>query len=258
MKKELLFLAIVLLGFQLSNAQAPKKDEPKKDDGKKKTSIKEKIESIPDALIAQSDQPVDTNAQRIVNDNLYVTVPAMWREKGSMIFNDFKLPKADVEPLNTTFPLPDKKIAQGLQVNLGSNKKSPADKKAALMAQVKSHLVAFYKEAGQSYSGKQLDDKVNSMISAGEPFTTAQGQKGDLYFINDIQSQQSNFIVLLLIPGPTPGGSTFAQFQYYRYIYETTFPEDVMEWKFFTYPDDEQAYVDFTKKILKTFVIKEK
>lgn len=249
MKNLSLLIVLLLLGAQVTFAQNDK-------DTKEKKTVKEKLEALPDMLIAQPDNPADTFGDKIVSNNLYIKVHPLWREKGAMILNDYKLNKTNEEPLDATLPVPDKKIAQSIVINLNTVKKNPADVKAQVMAQVKKNLIKYYKDAGQSISGKDLDDKVNSMIVGSDKLTTAQGKQGEVYYINDIQSQQSGFIMLYVIPGDAPGTTIFVQFEYFRYIYETEFPEDIMEWRCFIYPDEQQAYIDFTKKIMQTLMVK--
>ncbi|MBL0308426.1 MAG: hypothetical protein IPP77_01655 [Bacteroidetes bacterium] len=249
MKYSPLFVSLLFV-FSSISAFSQAKKEPVKE----KKSLLDKVSELPDVLISQKEK-VDTNASRFIQDILSIEVPPIWKEKGVMLFNDLKLNKTDKEPLNTSLPLPAKKIIQGVTITLNSIKKSPADKKAMTVASIKSHLVAFYKDAGTKVDQKELDEQVNSMISAPQSFTTSQGKTGDLYFINDIQTQQSSYIILLIVPDAVPNFCHFVQFQYYRFIYETTIPEDVMEWKTFVYPDEQEVYVNFTKDILKTLVI---
>lgn len=223
--------------------------------GEKKT-LKEKAEDFGNKVIAQPDAGADTTVDKIMTDNLYITVDPLWRQKGAMIFNDYKLNKTNEEPLVNSFPLPEKKIVVSANINLINQKKPTSDKRAATLAQVKSHLAAYYKDAGQAISAKDLDAKVQSAIVKTEEFTTAQGQKGELLAINDVQSQRSDYIILLLIPRVDGKETTYVQFTYTRYAYEDEMAADPFEWRTFVYPDEEQEYIDFTKKILKTLVIK--
>jgi hypothetical protein len=246
--KQLSFTSLLLLAVHFSFAQ-------NKDKAKDKKSVKEVINEIPDMLIAQRDAGPDSNANKLIDDNLSIVINPMWREKGTQSIIEFKVAKTDKDPLVNTFPLPQKKIAQALTINMGPAKKGAAEKKQAVIAQVKGHIAAYYKEAQLAINAQELTDKANAMIISTEPFTTSQGREGELTFINDIQTNQSGLIALLLVPGTTPASTYFVQFNYIRYTYETALPEDPMELKMFVYPDEQQAYMDFTKGIFKTFRI---
>lgn len=241
----LLILCSLLLASLSSQAQ---KNEPAKD----KKTVKEVINELPDMLIAQPETAADSNANKLINDNVSFTIPLLWKEKGLQTIIEFKLLKTDVEPLLATMPVPDKKLAQGLTINSGTIKKTAAEKKQLVIQQVKTHLQAYYKEAGISLSANELSEKVAAQVSQPESFKTDEGKTGELYYLNDIAAQQSNFIVLLLIPSADGTKTHFAQISYLRYNYETTLPEDAMELKTFVYPQEEEQYVDFTKKMLRT------
>ncbi len=248
MKKIILLSVILVVSLSFVNAQTNKQTKGEK--------IKEAIKNLPEDLIRQPEAAVDTNANKIVNDNLSIEVPPLWKEKGTLTIIDYKLLKCDADPLNATFPLADKKLVQGLTINLNTIKKSPADKKQIVLADIQKHIAAFYKEAGKTATKEELAAQTNAMIVSNEPFTTNQGKTGELYFMHDIQTLQAGFTALLLIPGTAPNSVTFVYFNYYHYVYETTYPEDILEWRTFLYPEDQQTYIDFTKKILKTLVIK--
>ena len=248
MTKIICLLTFILLSSSFAFAQNK--------DKKEKKTVKEVINELPDMLIAQPDAGVDTNANKLINDNMSIVIPPVWREKGTHTLFDFKVDKADKEPLVGTFPLADKKIVQSLVITMGTMKKPVAEKKAAVLAQIKNHITTYYKEAGVSVSSQELSDKANASIISSEPFTTAEGKQGEKYLLNDIQTNQSNFIVILLIPGTVPNTTNYVQVGYTRYTYETTLPEDMMELKMFVYPDEQDSYVAFTKAILKTLVIK--
>lgn len=252
MRKTITLTAFVLFVCLQAIAQEKDKDKGKQTKGEK---IMETIKSLPEDLLAQPDAVADTNANKIMNDNLSVVVNPIWREKGTTSFIEFKLLKADVDPVRETFPLPDKKLVQGLTVNLNTIKKTAEEKKQMVLAQVQSHLAAYYKEQGTTLGKDEMAEKVKAMIAGEEDFTTA-GRSGKLYYIHDIQSQQSGFIVLLLLPGADAKSVTFVLFNYFHYAYETTLPEDPLELRMFTYAEDQQTYIDFTKGILKTLVIK--
>ncbi|MCW5909200.1 MAG: hypothetical protein KIS94_15145 [Chitinophagales bacterium] len=245
MQKVLLFpLFLLLIGFASAQNKEPKK------------TAKQVLEELPEMLIAQPDKGTDTLADKLINFNLQLTIPPVWKEKGALIFSDFKLPKADHDPIYQSLPFPDKKLAQGIVITMNTIKKTTAEKKDLVLKDVRAHLTALYKESGEAISAKELDEKVASLVSAPESFTTAEGRKGELYYINDIQSQQSNFVMLLLIPGADGKSSHFVDFRYYRFNYESNIPDDMTEWRMFIYPDEQQAYVDFTKKILSTLIIR--
>ncbi len=241
--KNVLFLLLTIVSVTLVNAQ-------------EKKTILQKAEDLGNKLIGQPDAGVDTTVDKIMTDNLYITVDPLWRQKGSMIFNDYKLNKTNEEPLVNTLPFPEKKLIQNITINLINQKKPVSDKRNATLALIKTHLTAYYKEAGKSISPKELDALVQSMIVSTEQFTTTQGKTGELLILNDIQAQKSEYIILLLIPGADASSTTYAQFTYTRFVYETEFPEEIMEWRPFIYQDEEQEYINFTKKILKTLVIK--
>ena len=246
MKKQFIMVLLTLIASHLLYAQQEK-------DKKEKKTAKEVLQELPERLIAQPDAGPGTNANKLISDNMWMVVNPLWKTKGLLTFTDFKLQKTDEEPLAETMPIPDKKIVQSILINLGTVKKSPADKKQVVLNNVKTHLTAYYKEAGVAISGQELTDKVNAAVIATEDFTTNDGKTGQLCLINDIQTQQSNFIVLLLLPEEgTPGVCHVAMVQYVRYTYETTIPEDPNELRTFVYPDEQDIYVDFTKKMLKT------
>jgi hypothetical protein len=226
------------------------------DNQKEKKSVKEVIKELPDMLIAQPDAGVDTNANKLINDNLSIVIPPLWREKGVHSIIEFKVLKTDKEPLVKTFPLPDKKLAQGLVIGLGTMKKPANEKKQAVLNQVKSHIAAYFKETQVAITPAELNEKANAMIISSEPLTTSQGLQGEVIFLNDIQINQSNFIGLLLVPGANPSSTHYVQFNYIHYTYETNYPEDMMELKMFVYPDEQQAFIDFTKGIFKTLVVR--
>ncbi|MFN8287167.1 MAG: hypothetical protein U0V74_10460 [Chitinophagales bacterium] len=244
MKKQLIMVLLTLMVTHLLYAQQDKKD---------KKSAKEVLQELPETLIAQPDAGPDTNANKLISDNMWMEVNPLWKTKGLLTFTDFKLQKTDEEPLAETMPIPEKKVVQSVLINLSTVKKSPADKKQAVLNNVKSHLTAYYKEAGIAISAQELTDKLNAAIVSTEDFTTNDGRQGQLYLINDIQSQQSNFIALLILPEEgTPGVCHVAMVQYVRYTYETTMPEDPNELRTFVYSDEQETYVNFTKKMLKT------
>lgn len=253
MRKLLLITVIAAMGCFTVQAQTNTKDNGKQTKGEK---VMEAIKNLPEDLLAQPETAPDTNANKIMNDNLSVVVNPMWREKGTTSFIEYKLQKCDVDPVKSTFPLGDKKLVQELTVNLNTIKKTAEEKKQLVLAQVQNHLTAYYKEQGTALSKTELADKAKAMIAGSEPFTTNQGRKGEVYYIHDIQSQTAGFIILLLLPSDDGKAVTFVQFNYSHYVYETTLPEDVLELRLFTYPEDQQEYINFTKGILKTLVIK--
>lgn len=240
----ILFLSVI------AQANAQKENKPSK--GEK---ILETIKSLPEELLKQPEAAPDTNANKLISDNLSFEVPLLWREKGTMSIIEYKLQKCDVDPLKETFPLPENKLVQMLTMNMSTIKKTPAEKKQMVLAEIQKHLTVLYKDAGESITKQEIAAKANAMVISSEPFTTNQGKTGEIFFIHDIQTQQAGFCTLLLIP--TEGGTktTFVQLTYWHYVYETTFPEDILEWRTFVYPDDQQTYIDFTKKMLKTLVI---
>ncbi len=242
-------MAALLITTFVLNAQNDKKQT-------KGEKVMETIKALPEDLLAQPDAEVDTNANKLVSDNLSFVVPLLWKEKGTMSIIEYKLQKCDVDPLVETFPQPDSKLVQMLTMTMNTIKKAPADKKQLVLADVQKHLAAYFKEAGKTVSKDELAAQATAMIASSEPFKTDQGKTGELYFINDVQPLQNGFIALLLIPGDAPNTVTFVQLTYAHYIYETNLPEDPLELRTFTYPDDQQAYIDFTKKMFKTFMIR--
>lgn len=248
--KHKILLAAALMGMSFyTQAQNDKKQT-------KGEKVMETIKNLPDDLIAAPDAEVDTNANKLVNDNLSFVVPPLWKEKGTYTILEYKLQKCDVEPLVSTFPLPDRKPVQMLTMTMNTVKKSAADKKAAVLADIQKHLLAYYKEQGKVLTKDELSAQTNAMVISNEPFTTTQGKTGELFFMHDIQPLQNGFIALLLIPGANAGTTTFVQLTYSHYVYETSLPEDPLELRTFTYADDQQVYVDFTKNMFKSLVIK--
>ena len=241
---------LIFISFLSLSNYAQEKEKPKD-----KKSIKEVLKEIPDMLIAAPDAAVDTNANRLINDNIALDINPLWKEKGLQTIIEYKLQKTDAEPLQATMPVPDKKIVQVITINSGTSKKPLAEKKQAVLAQIKNHVAAFYKEAGVSITATELNEKTNAMLIGTETFTTAQGKTGELYYLNDIDPKQSALTILYLVPTADGTKTNFAQFSYIRYNYETTYPEDILEWKTFVYADEQKAYIDFTKKILKTMRI---
>lgn len=250
MNKVILFSLVFLLSATTA-VMAQKADTT----GKEKKSLIDKATDFGNELIAGPEH-VDTFVGKFVQDNLSINVPPIWRDKGTMMFNDLKLNKTDKPPFVTTLPEPQKKLVQGVILTLNTVRKSPEEKKQQVLTLIKQHLTEYYKMAGTPKSAKEIADQANTMIVGNEKFMTNQGVQGDLYLIHDIQAQQANFIILYLVPGAKPGSTNFVEMQYYKYIYETTFPDDIMDWRTFLYPDDQQVYVDFTKKMLKTLVVR--
>lgn len=244
---------LLLIAFLVSGVLAAQNKDDKK--AEKKT-VKEVIDELPDMLIAQPDKGPDTLADKLVNFNLQLTVPPVWKEKGALIFSDFKVQKADHEPVVNSLPLPDKKLAQGIWINMNTAKKPASDKKDAVIKELKTHIATLYKDNGETISAADIDEKAKALISEPETFVTNEGRKGELYLINDIQTQQVSYIMLLLIPGADGKSSHFVDFRYFRFNYESNLPEDLIEWRMFVYPDEQQEYIDFTKKVLKTLVIR--
>ena len=249
MKQQLLLLLTSLSALHVS-AQ-------KNDTKKEKKTVKEVINELPEMLIAQPDAGVDTNANKLINDNVAMAIPLLWKEKGLQTIIEFKLQKTNTEPLQATMPLPDKQLAQAVVINSGTIKKMPAEKKQAVLTQIRNHLVSFYKEAGTTVSTQELNEKLLAMQISSEPFTTNSGIKGDLLLFHDVSNEQSALNILFLAPATDHSKTFFAQVNYIRYNYETTFPEDPLEWKMFVYEDEQKSYVDFTKNIIKTLQIQQ-
>lgn len=247
MKKIILISAITFI-WQIGISQ-------KSESGKEKKTVKEVINELPEMLLAQPETAADTNANRLTNDNVSIVIPLLWKEKGLQTIIDYKLLKTDAEPLLATMPLPHKKLAQGIIINSGTVKKTAADKKQSVVTQVKNHISTYYKVAGISMTAAELNEKANSMVTGPEAFRSDEGKTGEIYYLNDIDSKQSNFVILLLVPSTDGTKTHFVQITYLRYNYETALPEDLMELRTFVYPEDQQDYADFTKKILKTLRI---
>ena len=222
---------------------------------KPKTSLGDKIEALPDMLIPAYNNPTDSALSILKNENLTLIINPEWNEKGSQTNNDLKVPKLNEEPLKGTFPLPEKEIANSLTITMTTIKKSAEDKKNAVFAQAKTHLAAYYKEAGKAISADELTTNAKYFTSGPEDFTTAEGKQGQLYYANDIAPQQTTFIVLFVTPGAKPGTTVFVQFNYIKYTYESIVPEDYTELRLFVYPDDQKTYENFTKKYIRTLKI---
>src|SRR5688572_16069366 len=164
MTKTICILAICLFTSSFLFAQNKEKKEKK--------TAKEVLQELPEMLIAQPDAGPDTNANKLIDDNMSIVVNPLWKEKGLHTLVEYKLLKTDFDPLVATFPLPDKKIAQDLIIGMTTVKKPAAEKKQAVLTQIKNHISAYYKEAGLSISAQELTDKTNSMIISTEAFTT--------------------------------------------------------------------------------------
>jgi len=249
MKSITVFLFISVFATSFLHAQKKEETKPKK-------TVSEVLKELPDMLIAQPEAAPDTNANKLMEDNLSIVINPLWKEKGLQSIIEYKLQKTDFDPLVSTFPLSSKKLVQGLTINMNTIKKTFEEKKQMILADVKKHMLAYYKEAGMTADPKEITEKVNASVFATEQFKTAQGKDGVIYYINDIEKLQSNFTTLMVVNGNIPNTTSFVQINYFHYNYETTFPEDLLEWRMFPYEEDRQEYVDFTKKILKTFVIK--
>lgn len=245
MKSVTLFIGLLLFSI-VSSAQS---------DSSKFGKFYNKLDKLPDMFVPVYNSPTDSALSILKNDNLVLIINPQWSEKGTQIGNDIKIPKINEDPLIGTFPVPERNTANGLDITMATYKKSPEDKKNQVFAQAKAHLAAYYKEAGKSVSADELAANAKSFISGPETFTTAEGKTGEIYTVNDIAPQQSSFLVFLVIPGTKPGTTAFVQFNYLRYTYESVVPDDYTELKFFTYPDDQKAYVDFTKTFFKTLQI---
>lgn len=246
MKMRLLLL-LALVSSQLFLAAQKKED---------KKTVGEKVEEFTEALLAQPDKGIDSDANKLVSGNVAMEIHTLWKEKGTLFFNDYKLDKTHNPPLDETMPLAEKKIIQAVTIALNTNKKTAAEKKDGLLKEIKTHLTGYYKEAGVAVSGADITAKVNAAVSSPESFTTAQGRTGELYFANDIQTTQSDFVALLILAPDAKGNLTYAQIRYTRFTYETTLPEDANELKTFLYADEEKVYADFTKKMLKTVTVR--
>ena len=126
MKNIILLLAFSFCCIAFSYAQAPKE----------KKTAKEVINEIPDMLIAQPDAGPDSNANKLINDNLSIEIPPLWREKGLHTLAEFKLTKTEKEPLDATFP--SAKRTQDLVITMSTLKKSAEEKKQAVLTAVKT------------------------------------------------------------------------------------------------------------------------
>jgi len=220
---------------------------------KSKKTVKETLSELPDMLIAQPDAAVDTNANKLLNDKMYIIIPPVWREVGTLSIFDFKLPKTDQDPIKATLPLPDKAIVKSMSINIGSWKKTAEEKRQQILATQKSHLLALLKQGGRTLSSTELTEQLNNMQLPSEELTLNSGKKATLHFFQDFEAKQTSFIVLMLLPDAEKGVTYFTQFNYIKYNYETELPEDLMDLKVFVYPDEQQIFIDFTKERLKTF-----
>ena len=248
--KTTIFFAFALFSSAVMFAQGPPPDSAKMT---KYQKLAETAKKLPDMIVGKADTGPDSSMYFFKNDYLQMTVTPMWQEKGTQTGNDLKLNKINEEPFDETFPLGEKKLANGLIITMANIKKPVEDKKQMVIGQVKTHLAALYKQSGKIASSDEIAAQATSQITGPESFTTNQGNKGELYFINDYQPQQTSFYVALFIPGTKPGTSYFVQFNYYKFIYDTTLPDELSDLKVFQFPDDQTTYVDFSKKFLKTF-----
>lgn len=247
MNKQFLIALLSLVIISLANAQDTTAT-------KKKAKFGETIQQIPDMLIEGKDNSKDSSMYFLKNDNLSVRVNPLWQQNGTQTGNDLKLDKINDDPLDATFPLPDKKLANGLVLTMTTVKKSPDDKRKAIIAQLKTDLIKMLKDAGKSMTGEEIDQAVAAMAVGTEPFKTDEGKEGQLYIFNGYASKQSNFFIDLLIPGAKPNTTVFIQFDYLHYQYDEV-PDDLSDLRVFPYPDDMNTYLDFSKKILKTLKI---
>lgn len=239
-------LLIILFTVLLAKAQ---------NDSSKLGKLYNKLEKLPDMFVPVYNGPTDSVLSILKNDNLVLIINPQWSEKGTQMNNDIKIPKINEDPLIGTFPLPERNTGNMLDITMTTVKKAPEDKKQSVFAQAKAHLAAYYKEAGKQVSGDELAANAKYFISGPESFTTAEGKSGEIYTVSDIAPQQTSFLVMLLIPGAKPGTTVFVSFNYVRYTYESVVPDDYTELRYFVYPDDQKAYVDFTKTFFKTLQI---
>jgi len=224
-------------------------------DSSKMGKLYNKLEKLPDMFIPTYNTPTDSALSILKNDNLVLIINPQWSEKGSQMNNDIKIPKINEDPLIKTFPIPERNTANILDITMATYKKTPDDKKNTIINLAKTHLAAYYKEAGKAISADDLATNAKYFVSGPANFTTAEGKTGELYTINDIAPQQTSFEVVYIIPGTKPGTTVYVQFTYTRYTYESVVPEDYTELRFFVYPDDQKAYTDFTKTFLKTLQV---
>ena len=147
---------------------------------KKKGKFGETVKQLPDMLIEGKDNSKDSSMYFLKNDNLSIRVQPKWQELGLQTGNDLKLDKINDDPLDGTFPLPDKKLANGLVITMTTVKKPVDEKKKAVMAQVKTDLTKMLKDAGRSLGNEEMDQTVNSMNVGLEPFKTDEGKEGQL------------------------------------------------------------------------------
>jgi hypothetical protein len=248
MKIAFLVFGILISATTVVNAQKDTTKAPKK-------SLSEKIEALPDVLIPFGTNPTDSAMSILKNENLTLIVNPTWNEKGTQTNNDLKVLKCTEDPVVGTFPLPEKTLLNNLIITMTTKKMSPEDKKNAILGAAKTHLAAYYKEAGKAITADELATNAKSFTSDPETFKTTEGKEGQLYFLNDIAPQQTSYIGLFVTPGAKPGTTVFVQFTFTRFTYESIVPDDYTELKFFVYPDDQKLYEAFIKKYLKTLKI---
>ena len=222
---------------------------------KPKMNLGQTIEALPDMLIPHYDNPTDSAMSILKNENLVLIIDPIWNEKGTQMNNDLKVSKCNEEPVSGTFPLPEKNLTNTLTITMTTKKISADDKKNQVFSAAKTHLAAYYTEAGKAISADELATNAKYFTSAPETFKTVDGKEGQLYFLNDIAPQQTSYMGLLLIPGAKPGTTVFVQFTFTRYTYESVVPDDYTELRFFVYPDDQKLYENFMKKYLRTLKI---
>ena len=249
MKLALLVFALLLSGPVFLHAQDTTQTK------KTKKSLGEKIEALPDMLIPSYNSPSDSLLSILKNENLTLIINPVWTEKGTQTNNDLKLTKLNEDPLKETFPIPEKELANNLTITFTTIKKTAEDKKNSIFSAAKTHLQAYYKEAGKAISGDELIANAKYFTSGPETLTTVEGKQGEVTYVTDIAPQQTTFIVLFTCPGAKPGTTTFVQFSYIKYTYESVVPDDYTELRFFVYPEDQKAFENFTKKYIRTLKI---
>src|SRR5579862_1815852 len=106
---------IGLLVFSISLQVSAQQDTSKT---KKKLNMGQTIENLPDMLLNPPDKAADSAMYYLKNDNFSMLVWPLWQEHGLQTGDNLKITKVNDDPLDKTFPLPEKKMVNDLIITL--------------------------------------------------------------------------------------------------------------------------------------------